>query len=586
MGEQGTQTSAPVVIAFGPPHAQMWGMHHRPAAGTPSRAMGVVLCPPLGWEMIASHRSHRALADRLCARGFHVLRFDYPGTGDSSGDELDPGRVRAWLEGVGHAIEELKRRSQVNEVALVGVRLGAWLAALYASQEQLPSPAALILWAPFLTGRSYLRELRAYQALNDQRNVGLITSEGDTAGFVLSPETSQAIHEVDLLKLQGVRARDVLVLARDENSNEQKLTEALAKAGINSELARIPGLLPMLQEPRKSVVPSDVFAHMTAWLENVSPPNGLNPVCEPAEPSSTMRFAQFREEAQFFGSDDSLFGIADLPDVLDPRRPAVLWLNTANDHRIGPNRSYVPLARSLASLGYASFRFDPRGVGDGATVDLGAHHAYSDARQVDVTEAIDFVQRRYGIDTFVLVGLCSGAYMAFHFGVKDRRVVGEVLINPQTFEWREGDSFDITTRTFRSTRAYKQKLLEPSTWKRAFQGDIRVGGIALALLQRGLRRGLALASTFLPGIDAGPLDVKRAVRAKLRRGIKILFLLAENDSGLDFVELHLGHRGRAFRSADGFAMEIVPGVDHTFSQRWAKDQLGALVTRHLTRNFR
>lgn len=586
MGEQRTQTSTPAVIALGPPSAQMWGMHHQPSAGTSSRALGVVLCPPLGWEMIASQRSHRALADLLCARGFHVLRFDYPGTGDSAGDETDPGRVRAWLESIGYAIEELKRRSPVSEITLVGVRFGAWLAALYATQQQLAPPAALILWAPFLTGRSFLRELRAYQALNDQNNVGLITLEGDTAGFVLTPETTQAIHEVDLLKLQGFRARDVLVLSRDENSNEQKLIEVLAKADISCEFARIPGLLPMLQEPRKSVVPTEVFEHMVRWLDKLSPPTGLNPTFEPAERSSVMRFARFREEAQFFGGDDSLFGVATLPDALEPERPAVLWLNTANDHRIGPNRAYVPLARSLASLGYASFRFDPRGVGDGATVDVDAHHAYSSSRRADVAEAISFLQRRYGISSLVLVGLCSGAYMAFHFGVKDPRVVGEVLINPQALEWKEGDSFDITTRTFRSTRAYKQKLLEPGTWKRAFQGNVKVGRIALALLQRGLVRGLALASPFLPGVHGRPLDMKRSIQSKLRRGVKILFVLGENDGGLDFVELHLGHRGRAFRSAEGFSMEIVPGVDHTFSQRWAKDQLAALVTRHLTRNFR
>lgn len=586
MGEQPRSTSTPAAIAFGPPQAQLWGMHHAPADGTPARPLGVILCPPLGWEMIASQRSHRALADLLCARGFHALRFDYPGTGDSCGDEVDPGRLRAWLESIAHAIAELKRRSSVTEVALVGVRMGASLAALYAAQPELEPAAALILWAPFVTGRSFLRELRAYRALNDQRNVGLIQSEGDTAGFVLTPETTEAINEVDLLKAPGFHARNALVLARDETSNEQKLSDALQKAGVASEFARLPGLLPMLQEPRKSVVPTEVFEFMAGWLEKVAPPSGLNRTLQPNDESSVMRFAGFREEARFFGPDGSLFGIATLPDVLDPDRPSVLWLNTANDHRVGPNRSYVPLARSLAALGFASFRFDPRGVGDGAAVGDGAHHAYSASRRADVAQAIDFVEQQFGLKRLVLVGLCSGAYMAFHFGVQDPRVVGEVLINPQTFEWKEGDSFDIITRTFRSTRAYKQRLFEPQTWIRALQGDVQVGGIALALLHRGLMRGLAIASPFLPKSYKRPLDVKRTIRAKLRRGIEIMFIMAENDGGLDFVELHLGHRGRAFRSADGFSMEIVPGVDHTFSQRWAKEQLATLVTRHLMRNFR
>lgn len=577
-------TSAPRVIAFGPPNSRMLGIHHRPAAGTPARAMGVVLCSPVGWEMIASHRSHRALAELLCSLGFHVLRFDYPGTGDSCGDEIDPGRLPAWVEGIGHATEELKRQSPISEVGLVGVRLGALLAALFASQTALVPPAALVLWAPFLTGRSFLREVRAYQALNDQRGVGLVTSEGDTAGFVLTPETTDALNEVDLLKLRGFRGRAALVVARDQHSGEDKLTRLLEQAGLDTELARIPGLLPMLQEPRKSVIPQDVFQHIATWLANVSPAVGRNAQPDHGVSSSSIQFTGFREEARFFGAQEGLFGIATLPDVALPGRPAVLWLNTANDHRVGPNRSYVPFARTLASLGYASFRFDPRGVGDGADITAAAH-AYSDERRTDVKEAIDFVQQQYGLNRLVLVGLCSGAYMAFHFGTQDPRVVGEVVVNPQTFEWNEGDSFEITTRVYRSTRAYKRMLFKPQTWKRVLQGKVRVGGIALALLRRGVTRAGSLVSGLLPGQKPGPLDVKRVLKSKLRRGLKILFVLGENDGGVDFVELHLGRRAHALRAHSGFALEIVPGVDHTFSQRWAKDRLAALVIRHLTRNF-
>jgi len=583
MVEERTVSGGQRVVAFGAPGSRMLGMYHFPEPGTPARELGVVLCPPLGWEMIASYGSFRHLADLLRSRGFHVLRFDYVGGGDSCGDETDPGRVQTWLASIGHAIEELKRRSSVKEVALVGARLGATLAGLYAASPELPAPAALVLWSPFLTGRGFLREARAYQALNDQRDVGVITTEGDMAGFVLTPETTAALGEIDLLKRDRYRARAALLLARDEHSPEQKLADVLTRAGIGNELARIPGILPMLQEPRKSVVPTDVFRHIADWLEKTSPPVGLNPAVEHDNAPAELQFNGFREEAMFFGTDARLFGIAAVPQVPSRDRPFVIWLNTANDHRIGPHRSYVPLARSLAALGYSSFRFDPRGVGDGAPAP-GAH-AYSPERHVDVKEALDFVQRRYGIDKVVLVGLCSGAYMAFHFGAKDPRVVGEILVNPQTFEWNEGDSFDITTRTYRSTRAYKEMLQNPRTWMRALRGEVRAGAIALAIVKRGVDRGWALATGLVPALAGRKLNVKRTIRSKLRRGVEILFVLAENDSGLDVVEVHLGHRGRALRSSPSFTFEIVPGVDHTFSQRWAKDQLAALVIRHLTRHF-
>ncbi len=50
-----------------------------------------MLCQPLGIESICVYYSYRLLAER----GLAVLRFDYDGTGDSTGQETDPDRVRA-----------------------------------------------------------------------------------------------------------------------------------------------------------------------------------------------------------------------------------------------------------------------------------------------------------------------------------------------------------------------------------------------------------------------------------------------------------------------------------------------------------
>ena len=44
-----------------------------------------------------------------------MLRFDFHGTGDSAGDEREPGRVAAWRRDLGVAIDELRARSGVRE---------------------------------------------------------------------------------------------------------------------------------------------------------------------------------------------------------------------------------------------------------------------------------------------------------------------------------------------------------------------------------------------------------------------------------------------------------------------------------------
>ncbi len=88
-----------------------------------SSSVGVVIVPPIGYEYWSSHRTLRTLAERLAGRGCCALRFDFDGTGDSAGDQWDPARVRAWLNGVDHAADAL-RRWGVTTLVLVGLRVG------------------------------------------------------------------------------------------------------------------------------------------------------------------------------------------------------------------------------------------------------------------------------------------------------------------------------------------------------------------------------------------------------------------------------------------------------------------------------
>ncbi|MUM35118.1 alpha/beta hydrolase, partial [Mycobacterium sp. CBMA361] len=70
---------------FGPEQSRLFGVVHVPA-GSAARA-GVVICPPLGRQHLDTYTGLKLLAQRLCANGFAVLRFDYSGTGDSMGDQ-------------------------------------------------------------------------------------------------------------------------------------------------------------------------------------------------------------------------------------------------------------------------------------------------------------------------------------------------------------------------------------------------------------------------------------------------------------------------------------------------------------------
>jgi len=118
-----------------------------------------------------------------------------------------------------------------------------------------------------------------------------------------------------------------------------------------------------------------------------------------------------KEHAVTFASQ-SLVGVLTDADHADkPGLPAVVFLNAGMLHRVGPNRLHVRLARNLARRGFTSLRFDRSGVGDSPARTDGL--PLRDAALGDVRDALDFLAAERGASSFILVGLCSGADLAF-----------------------------------------------------------------------------------------------------------------------------------------------------------------------------
>lgn len=130
---------------FGADDQRLYGVYEAALdSGAGSRA--VVLCNPVGNEYIHAHRTMRNLSSRLSKAGFHVLRFDYYGTGDSSGGS-DEGSPQRWCENIEAAMVELQEMTGAARMSLIGLRFGANLAARVAAR---PPTAinSLALWEP------------------------------------------------------------------------------------------------------------------------------------------------------------------------------------------------------------------------------------------------------------------------------------------------------------------------------------------------------------------------------------------------------------------------------------------------------
>lgn len=129
--------------------------------GRPRAATGIVCVPPLLHEQPRSRRFVTEAASALAALGLPCLRFDFRGTGDSSGhgDELDFAAMHGDLS---RAVSVLKSRAGVERVALI-----AWRGAALPTVTWLASGRhvdQVILWEPITDGAGWLAELERQDA--------------------------------------------------------------------------------------------------------------------------------------------------------------------------------------------------------------------------------------------------------------------------------------------------------------------------------------------------------------------------------------------------------------------------------------
>jgi len=169
---------------FGSRQRRLFG-YYEPAPANLSKVRAVLLCHPMGNEQVFAYRTMRQLAARLVRAGFHVLRFDYFGTGDSYGD-IGEGDLASWCRDIETAIEELKEITGATKVDLAGLRLGANLSARVAAHRP-KEISKLILWEPLAADELAVagRECPAGRADRNLRLIGSDIVEGFARGAIL-----------------------------------------------------------------------------------------------------------------------------------------------------------------------------------------------------------------------------------------------------------------------------------------------------------------------------------------------------------------------------------------------------------------
>ncbi|HUQ27190.1 MAG TPA: alpha/beta fold hydrolase [Usitatibacter sp.] len=561
----------PLYIGEGDQASFGW-LHSDEAA--PPRDCVAVLCPPTGHEYTRAHRTLRHLADRLARRGVPALRFDYHGIGDSPGTDLDPDRVGHWLSDIKAAVARAKALTGKPRVCLIGLRLGATLAAM----ATWDTPAdLLVLWNPVVKGRGYIRELQAI-AMAAERTASEIDGALESAGFVMSAETIEAVRGINLLE-RDVRAGRVLVVARDDTAADATLNEKLSERGVDNAYYRAPGWAGMMAEHQFTVVPDEALDHIAEWVDchsNEAQGAGALPAAQAHRSAPSIAFAldgaTITESAVHFGPANHLFGVLTTANEAT-RRPAILMFNAGSVHHVGPNRLHVTLSRHLAAAGFDCLRFDLESLGDSVLRGEGReNYPYPQTAAADARAALEFLRAR-GYERIIAMGLCSGAHTTFHTGLEfaDHPIEEIIMINPMTFYWQEGMSLD-TTRKFEDAAAYRRSMKDPSRWMKLLRGDVNVKRLVEVVISQACNKLRLREDPRLSG------DLRRLCDHLNR---PVTFFIAEGDPGRDILMAGAPRTATRAMKRGAMRVEMIPGADHTFSQFRPRKELMARLGAHL-----
>lgn len=571
---------------FGPEGARLFGWLHSPRPEA-RRGLGVLVCNPFGFEEVCAHRSLRQFAIALSEAGWPSLRFDHAGCGDSEGDEFMPDVPARWLAGVNTAIDTLKATAGVQQVVLLGVRLGATLAALAGAGRD--DVAGLVAIAPVVRGRGYLREL----TMLGQAGRSAPTAQADvleSAGFVMARATQDHLSQIDLRRLDTSPAPRVLIVPRDDIDDGLDWQTSLQALGAEVQTERLPGYTDMMEDPQRTVMPQRMIEGVVQHLQRWEDALALRPVTAlafNAEHALSLPAAGVQERPVQVPTSDasSLFGVLTEPQGVapPPGRPAVLMLNSGAVHHIGPNRLWTRLARQWAARGVTVLRIDLSGVGDSpARPGAPENVVYSAHAMKDVADALAYLRGTLGAGECHLLGLCSGGYHAFKAAVAGQPVASSTVINPLTYFWHDGDTLrDVKDYELAELASrYRDKVFTREPWLKLLRGQLD----ARVIVQVGLRRTWGHVEPYL-------LRLARRLRIPLRddlagelaqavgQGIRLRFVFAAHAPGYDLLRKQGGSAIDRLIERQLASLDFVPDADHTFTRLEARERLVALLDR-------
>jgi hypothetical protein len=415
---------------FGSEDAPLFGVLTLPSDGR-VRA-GVLVCPSIGKEQAETTRGLKLFGERLAARGFAVLRFDYHCTGESSGAQYRADAADEWVASIPVAADYLRSLGSPVTVA-VGHRVGALL--LARAEDVVDTLDALVLWDPVGKGRQYVRAKTVlYNMVSELADAARTATGGESMLESFDPEVAylhtagQSLHPTAAARFgrfvlpvdvgAGVPPDRRLALVR-ETDRGGGFAKSQADQGVR--LLELGDQHAFLEPDHPGLLsfPVAEFDQIVRWLDEVIPTETTDvqavtrdSAVIAATGSGLPIVTRLRKIGQGWVWDTAIEGHHETATE-------VLVAHSLGQYvRTGPSRLWYEAAISVAVRGGRTVRFDRRTVGESGTAavtdqNLALHTRGYIADGTGVVAGLTFPPGA----TVAHSGICVGAWMSGHAAV-------------------------------------------------------------------------------------------------------------------------------------------------------------------------
>jgi alpha/beta superfamily hydrolase len=449
----------------------LFGILHLPLNRTVNKnKIGIVMCQPYLIEPLITQKLEIDIARSLAQNGFSVFRFHYRGCGDSEGD-LKDATISSQISDTLQAIKIFAEQERLDSLCLLGIRLGGTIALMAAQMEERVK--YLILCEPIIEPKRYFLDLfrtvklsaiaKQEKTISTEQMVEDLMKNGNVTvfGYPLYKKIFTETSSLNLIKSTKKLSGKTLVLEISTFSKRvtgrfQPLSDQIQKNGGICDIIALPERMLawnfILHPPFRS---KKITHAIVKWCKEqiVFPANkNLDKLCDKNElfydylsESSSISLMEKPIFIQCRNTD--LFGMLHMPNKSATQEKTIIILLTgASIPRTHRNRMWVKLARQLTGLGFFTFRFDYRGLGESTGLFEGLN--LNKLLTQDLLDIVKFLKTLINPAKFILIGECFGARTALSI-IHFQKFHGLVLLAAPTVDedgriLHTGNSKDIT----------------------------------------------------------------------------------------------------------------------------------------------